>query len=387
MKHSLIIKPHDTDYQLGDGQIEFKAVTNGDWRKYFQSHENQRNPNFETDGCVLFTAQEVFDAQMDALWPTFPDSIKAKLIGMHYLDYGLDKQLHFHSSPRYIEVLTGNGTNGNSIQDGWDAIRKYGLVPWSDLPFTDQMSEQEYFSPISADLIAKGQEFLALIGGKNAIKYHWVWQNAPKNLHIAATALLQAPLCIGIAVTDQYNQPVPQDPPASQVPAHAVACMAVLNSAMLIEDHYDPYEKTLDADYPVNYCFQAVIQPIFSTTPASPSPVPVQPAPTLPPSPSNLQIQGFLYQLQQWLYSILASFQRSNLQGISDNYMSITISGFFLTALTWLLPHLGINIDATALSTTLTTIAQIIGGLLIYWGRYRQGDVTWYGTKKTGPTV
>lgn len=67
--------------------------------------------------------------------------------------------------------------------------------------------------------------------------------------------------------------------------------------------------------------------------------------------------------------------------------MSITITGFTITALTWLLPKIGVNIDATSLSTAITVIAQIIGGGLIYWGRYRQGDITWYGAKKTGPTT
>ena len=66
--------------------------------------------------------------------------------------------------------------------------------------------------------------------------------------------------------------------------------------------------------------------------------------------------------------------------------MSVTISGWIIVALTWLLPHLGVNIDANALSMTVATIAQIVGGVLIYWGRYRQGDITWYGATKTPST-
>lgn len=62
--------------------------------------------------------------------------------------------------------------------------------------------------------------------------------------------------------------------------------------------------------------------------------------------------------------------------------MSLTISGWILMVLTWVLPRLGVNIDATALSTTIATAVQIFGGLLVYWGRYRQGNITWYGANK-----
>ena len=55
--------------------------------------------------------------------------------------------------------------------------------------------------------------------------------------------------------------------------------------------------------------------------------------------------------------------------------------------LTWVLPKIGVNVDANALSTTIATLVQIIGGVMVYWGRVRQGDITWYGARKSGPTA
>lgn len=67
--------------------------------------------------------------------------------------------------------------------------------------------------------------------------------------------------------------------------------------------------------------------------------------------------------------------------------MSVTISGWLLMVLTWLLPKFGVNVDANALTTTIATIVQIGGGILVWWGRYRQGDITWYGAKISSPTT
>src|SRR5580698_5616419 len=171
----LDIKPRASDYVKGaNSPIPFKAVTNGDWTSHLFFQELQEINGWDTDGCVLFTAQESFDAQMDALWPTFPASVQEEIASLGYLDTGTDGQLHFHSSARFLQVLTGNGYNGNSLPDAWDVMRTYGVLPWRDLPFDSTVTEAEYLAPIPQASLDKAAQFLALLGGRNAIQYHWI---------------------------------------------------------------------------------------------------------------------------------------------------------------------------------------------------------------------
>lgn len=317
MKPDLVIKPRPSDFTFGDGNIPFKAVTNGDWGSHIFFAENQRNPNFETSGCVCYTAQESFDAQLDALWQTLPIETQAEIIKFGYMDSGTDGNAHPHTSPRFIEVLTGNGTNGNSMPEAWDVLRKFGALPWKDLPFDATMTQAEYFAPIPQNLLDKAAQFLALIGGPNAIKYHWIINDAKKNVSLMQSAILQSPLCLGLAVTDGWNQATPQDPPASQSPQHAVMGYKIQSPMIDVYDHYSPYYKVLDAGYPVSFVLQAVVSPLISVPPA-PTPVPPpQPVPTnIQPTQQNINL---LTQIAALYQKLLNLFQGRNLSGTTMN--------------------------------------------------------------------
>ena len=62
--------------------------------------------------------------------------------------------------------------------------------------------------------------------------------------------------------------------------------------------------------------------------------------------------------------------------------MSLTYVSFSVVVLTYILPKLGVNITADALSSTITTIVQIVAGILVFYGRYRAGGVTALGLRK-----
>lgn len=62
--------------------------------------------------------------------------------------------------------------------------------------------------------------------------------------------------------------------------------------------------------------------------------------------------------------------------------MSVTISGLAVAALSWLLQHSGVQLGNTDVTSFVSTAGQIIGAVIIYIGRVRQGDITWYGTLK-----
>jgi len=255
----LVIKPRATDYIKGvNSPIQFKAVTNGDWTAHLFFQELQEINGWDTDGCVLFTAQESFDAQMDILWPTLPASVQEQINTLGYLDTGTDGELHFHSSPRFLQVLTGNAYNGNSLPDPWDVMRTYGVLPWRDLPFDATVTEAEYLNPISQASLDKAAQFLALLGGKNAIQYHWINDGGPTDTSAMNAARAQAPLCIGIAVNDSEWNII--DPAiASGAPAHSVQNYASEATGEEVLDHYIPFDKVLIPGYPIQFVLQGVV--------------------------------------------------------------------------------------------------------------------------------
>jgi len=61
---------------------------------------------------------------------------------------------------------------------------------------------------------------------------------------------------------------------------------------------------------------------------------------------------------------------------------SLTLTGLIVAVLSFLLPRIGISVLESDLATTITTITTIVGGLLIYIGRYRKGGITLLGVKK-----
>ena len=61
--------------------------------------------------------------------------------------------------------------------------------------------------------------------------------------------------------------------------------------------------------------------------------------------------------------------------------MSITITSFAVYFIGRLLTSAGFPIDDTSITHFVSVGLQILGALGIWYGRYRQGDITWYGKK------
>lgn len=302
-KPCVIVSPRETDYVAGENSpIVFKAVTSGDWTSHIEFFERQMI-GFETDGCTDFTGNENFDAQMDALIGTFPQSVIEELTAMGYMDTGIDGNLHFHSSPRYTQVMSGIGTNGGTLPLVWDTMRKYGVLPWTDLPFDATITEAEYFAPVPEALQVKAQQFLALIGGKNAIQYHWLLDGNGPDLVKMKAALPQAPLCIGSSTCGDWNEVSPAVC-ADRTPQHSTMIYAITDAGSSCLDHYLPFEKVLAPTYPIPYVLQAVVAPVF-TAPAPSVTIPAIPA-TIQPTPQNVSL---LQQIVALYTQILSLFQ------------------------------------------------------------------------------
>jgi hypothetical protein len=305
-QHSCVrLTKRETDYIKGvNSPIPFKSVLpDGNWVPYAEFFERQKL-GFETDCCVIFTMQENFDKQME-------QQIQAGLIPQAWLDQftawgymdstnSTDGKPHFHTSPRYIGVLTGNGVNGNPMPAPHDAARANGMIPWTDLPFDETVTMEEFFAPIPQNLLDKGKQFWALIGGNNAYNYHWTNQGGPTDTAQMDIDRQQAPLCIAVtAIAPEWNQYEPPILPGG--PNHSISNDAVNTIGELCEDHYDPQWKVLQPGYPIQYIIQGVLSPVL------PPPLPpvIDTTPPITPAEKS-QIQKWLGQFIAWLQDMVS---------------------------------------------------------------------------------
>lgn len=288
----LKIKPRDSDFILGVNSPlrADKVLVSGDWLPYFKFYERQLISDTDTDGCVLFSCQEVFDAWIEFLRETkkIDDKTWNWFDSLGYLDGGF-----FHSSPRFLQIKTGNGFNGNSVPEGVDVMRTYGVLPWKDLPATKDLTRADYLTGLTPEMENKAIQFLAGIGGKNSIQYHWIL-NGAGDMQAMQDALQSSPLVVGVNVGTNWNQEQPTPPSSGANPGHAVSNFLVnpLNDAH-IYDHYLPNPKEL-INYPIWYALQIIVS-------VNPPP----PAPSLPPNPTVPQTVSWLTSLVSWIRNIV----------------------------------------------------------------------------------
>lgn len=63
--------------------------------------------------------------------------------------------------------------------------------------------------------------------------------------------------------------------------------------------------------------------------------------------------------------------------------MSLTIGGMIVLVLSFVARTAGLDfhIPGEQIDTSIATIGQVLGLLMAWYGRYRQGGITWYGRK------
>ena len=299
--HSCLITRYDPrDFIKGDGNIpeELFGASVNDWTPYFHFKELQMINGYETDCCVIFSASEILDAEIDYLISAGKLSAQTiewfNQLGFMDAINSDDGKAHFHSSPRYWSVLTGNKNNGNALQDPWIAAQKYGAIPWTSLPFDASVANvTDYFAPIPQNLLDLGQQFLIGVGGKKWIQYQWCY-NVPGG-GIAFPTLdadrARTPLQIGIAVGNYWNQVEPNI--QGGAPGHSITNYDSAPDGEAVLDHYIPFDKVLVNGYPIPQVLQAIVS-------INPPP----PAPTLPPNPTVPQEISWLTQIANWLRNI-----------------------------------------------------------------------------------
>ena len=267
----LITAPRPTDYFMGDGHIVFSAVlASGDWSKYFHFNEHQKELGFDCDGCVCFSCQKIFDAQVDYLIQSgqIQRSVISNFTALGFMDAvnSDDKLSHFHSSPRWLQSMTGNGYNGNPLYAPWDILRKQGTLPWVDCPFDPSVNASDYLIKPTQAQLDKAKSLIPLL----STGYHWIVDNGSlKGTPISQMkkALQQSPLQIGINCGDNWNSVNPT-PTADLSPEHSVSVEKV-TTVSVIDDQYEPFIKDLPFSWNIGYILQAIVSPV----PQAPAPL------------------------------------------------------------------------------------------------------------------
>ena len=67
--------------------------------------------------------------------------------------------------------------------------------------------------------------------------------------------------------------------------------------------------------------------------------------------------------------------------------MSITISSIILLIVLKILQWMGVKIGPDELNAFVQTGGTIILGIIAWYGRWRKGDVTWFGARKKTKTT
>ncbi len=261
-QYGKVIAPilRESDYIAGqESALIFNAINPQRlWKKYLPTGESQViGGNFETGGCTNFTELnllETYGMLAIELGLIKPENVQW-LRDQGYFDE--NGRLDF--SDRALYVLSGTTINGNRVEYGWDAIRKYGLIAEKTWGSKNISTYAEWTKPVSQAALAQGLEFKKRFEVFN----EWVIMGncgAP-NLDILEKHLQQAPLQIIHPVCTRDEKRVFQNC-MSCACQHSTLLTEVDRANKLLRDFdsYKPYINEYVIDYPMIWVLKAIFQ-------------------------------------------------------------------------------------------------------------------------------
>ena len=142
----------EEDYVLGDGMLAGEVLQlDGQWDAYLPDPEQQQRRGVETSNCTGFNSLEPVEILL-----------KRKYGGTH------------NYSERALGIMNGTYPPGSDPHRVGETIRKQGLMPESELPFTENiLTVDEYYNPkpLPESLLQRGKEWLFWYD----FKHEYVW--------------------------------------------------------------------------------------------------------------------------------------------------------------------------------------------------------------------
>ena len=160
-------KKDKKNFLYGDGNLVGQVLRpDGQWDDYLPQYEGQSKNGFDTMNCWNFSTQK---------------ALKTLLIEQGYEDKTIDY------SERYICVLGGGTTSGGSPAGACEAIRKYGVILDSALPWTDSITNFYQYkqpNPMTPQYLTLGANWLKKYAyGYDYVKTSygvWLWRVVKK---------------------------------------------------------------------------------------------------------------------------------------------------------------------------------------------------------------
>ena len=253
--HGIILKdPTPQSYRYGGFSTPAPVRTVINWAYYLPDYEPQSGDGIDYECCVTESAIHAIETQIqyEITNGRFTDEALAYFHSAGYMNTG-----NFRLSVRYNAGLNGTTINGNDMETVGNHLVTDGLLPYSDMPFTQGMSWAEYYTPATADLQIKA---------KNIYNYFTIQPPTWVQPGDIASALLNAPIQIATGVCDGWST----SSIIASCGASCAHCTMVYGEDAtqnyLIRDTYDPANKVLSATYYIFAAMQYVVTPILPPT-------------------------------------------------------------------------------------------------------------------------
>lgn len=186
----LLYKFDPKDYRVGASPLN-PIILNptSDWTNWKPLDEKQfKDYAFDTMSCATFSALNVMETTVNFLM--YNDKITVdKLEWLNKNGYIVNGKMN--CSDRFTAIMSGTTSQGNSMQNVWESIRKVGCIPESDLPFGgNNWNEYMNHSLITQAMLDKAKQFLDIFDAS----YEWT-TILPADIKVA---LEQCPLQVAI---------------------------------------------------------------------------------------------------------------------------------------------------------------------------------------------
>jgi hypothetical protein len=192
----LLFSEKPTGYILGvNSPIMAEDINEkGDWEDFLPEEEVQNKQFvFDTMSCATFSCLNVVET-----WINFfisKDMLTvAQLERLNKLGFFVNGK--FNASDRFSAIMSGTTKNGNYLENVWESIRKYGLLPEKDLPFDPNFKTWEEYhdnTKITEAMKTKAKEVLDIF----SFAYEFV-SLKKEDMGLIENALKQSPIHAGI---------------------------------------------------------------------------------------------------------------------------------------------------------------------------------------------
>lgn len=180
--YGFISEPKNTDFIFGGGHVPMEIlVEDGNWQDYLPTKEFQAPYGFETYACVTYVVLNCLEALIKK-------------------QYGLEKNY----SDRFLAIVSGTKSPGNSPQVVCEFLRKLGVTPEELWPYDTTINTWGKWSePIPPKLYELAREFNA--------EWDFRYEQVPANAGAISKALKGSPLLISVTAWhprgDKYYRP------------------------------------------------------------------------------------------------------------------------------------------------------------------------------------